>query len=137
MGAVKNKWEQLKTNGYGVREKEKRINKEKRGRKEERENKEKIWYGITSIGQNTEGIKGILKKEGFNIFRKGGEKLKTKVNKKKEGSKRQRIKKNMGFTRQNVKIAIKYTQGKQNSILRKRIKHMKDVEFKKNKQFYR
>ena len=27
------------------------------------------------IGQQTESIKAILKREGFNIFRKGGEKL--------------------------------------------------------------
>ena len=44
---------------------------------EERKEEDKIknWYRITSIGQQTESIKAILKREGFNIFRKGGEKL--------------------------------------------------------------
>jgi len=75
-------WQQLKTNGHGVREKEKRIDKEEKRRvKEERENKEKRWYGITCIGQYTEGIKAILKKEGFKIFRKSKGKLETKVKK--------------------------------------------------------
>ena len=42
---------------------------------EERKEEDKIknWYGITSIRQQTESIKAILKREGFNIFRKGGE----------------------------------------------------------------
>ena len=54
-------------------------------KKEERkgEEKEKNWYGITSIGQHTERIKAILKREGLNIYRKGGEKLEWKVKKKK------------------------------------------------------
>ena len=44
---------------------------------EERKEEDKIknWYGITSIGQQTESIKAILKREGFNIFRKDGEKM--------------------------------------------------------------
>jgi hypothetical protein len=39
------------------------------------EDKIKNWYGITSIGQQMESIKAILKWEDFNIFRKGGVKL--------------------------------------------------------------
>ena len=34
--------------------------------------------GITSIGQHTEGIKAILKKEGINIFRKGQKRIRSK-----------------------------------------------------------
>ena len=80
------RWEQLKTNGYGVRKKGKIIDKEERGK--EGENTER-WYGITSIGQYTEGIKAILKKEEFTIFRKGGEKLEAKVKQEyKKGNKR-------------------------------------------------
>jgi hypothetical protein len=33
------------------------------------------WYEITSMGQHTERVKAILRREGFNVFRKGGEKL--------------------------------------------------------------
>ena len=75
-------WEQLKTNEYGVREKGKRIDKkEKKKKKKNKRTKKKRRYVITSIGECTEGIKAILKKEGFNKFRKGGGKLETKVKK--------------------------------------------------------
>ena len=33
------------------------------------------WCGLTSIGQYTEELKDILKREGISIFRKGSEKL--------------------------------------------------------------
>ena len=40
--------------------------------KKEENEKRKTWYGIKSVGSSTEGIKIILKLEGFNIYRKEG-----------------------------------------------------------------
>ena len=54
-------------------------NHKEKGKEEE---KDKNWYGITSIDQHTERIKAILRREGLNIYRKGGEKLEWKVKKK-------------------------------------------------------
>jgi hypothetical protein len=54
-------------------------------KKEERKEKGKNWYGITSMGQHTERVKPILRREGFNVFRKEGEKIEWKVKKKKSG----------------------------------------------------
>ena len=46
---------------------------------------------ITSIGKHTERIKAILRREGLNIYRKGGEKLEWEVKKKKKTEKKKGI----------------------------------------------
>ena len=76
-------WTQFKKNGYVNKNEEGRRTKiEDIKKKEKRKKKEKNWYGITSIGQHIERVKAILKREGINIYRIGGEKLEWKVNKK-------------------------------------------------------
>ena len=57
--------------------------KTERRRKEERKCNEegRRWYGLTSMGQDTETIKSVLRRERFNISRKGGEKLEKQVKK--------------------------------------------------------
>ena len=52
------------------------------------------WYEITSMGQHTERVKAILRREGFNVFRKGGEKLEWQVKKKRLGRRSEKNDKN-------------------------------------------
>ena len=61
---MKKLWTQLNKNGY-VRNKGIGGGKAKKKKKviKEEEEKEKNWYGITSIGQHTERIKAILRRE--------------------------------------------------------------------------
>ena len=72
---------------YGKRKKKKEYTKKKKEEERKKERRKKMVR--TSIGQYTEGIKAILKKEEFTIFRKGGEKLEAKVKQEyKKGNKR-------------------------------------------------
>ena len=58
-----------------------KVKKKKEGRKEKRRRrKEKGLKGeggnrLTNMGQDTETVKSILKREGFNILKKGGGKI--------------------------------------------------------------
>ena len=113
MGAVKNKWGRSKGKKKMNRQKEK---KKRRGRKREHLKK---WYGITSIGQYTEGIKAKLKKEGFNIFRKVEENFETKVKKIIQKSKQEIDIKEEGELYKVECKDIQYTEVKENTTLRK------------------
>ena len=74
-------WEQFKTNGYGVRETGKRIDKNEKKKRNRRENKEKNMVRYNKYRTIYRRNKGHIKKAGLNIFRKGGEKLETMVKK--------------------------------------------------------
>jgi len=83
MGAVKNKWVWTKENRKMNRQRRK---KKRKGRKRE-QRKKMVWNNKyrTIYRRN----KGHIKKEELNIFRKGGEKLETRLKKEyKKGNKR-------------------------------------------------
>ena len=90
---------------------------ERRKSKKERK-RSRRWYGITSMRQDTERIKAILKREGLNMFRKGGETLELQVKKKRI---RERTKRKKGVAyRMNCKGREKNIHmGKSNSQWRK------------------
>ena len=90
-----------------------------KGRKKNRSKKERI-AGITRVGSQTEAIEAVQRGEGFDIFRKGGEKLECTVKKKRlnKNKNKETVKKKGSYTKQIVKTVIKYTYGRPNSIYR-------------------
>ena len=71
-------WEIMKNNGYQKKHKETKQIASKGKQKEER-NDEWRWYGLTSIGRYTEKLKCLMRMEGIKTYRKGGDKLESKV----------------------------------------------------------
>jgi hypothetical protein len=71
--------------------------KELRGIHEKEERKDEgRWYGFTSTGRYMEKLKGIMRREGIRMYRKGGEKLERKMKERLRKEKEDGVKKGRG-----------------------------------------